>query len=241
MAVPDEATLDALADEAVALGFITGTAAQNLAAWEIAWELAESAIGGATAAANLLTGTDCDVYDRPTGWLDYNETFGYLMLKRPHLISIQSVVINHDLFDCACGNDDVSGCAVVYNSRLGIVRLESCQSPANCSCSAGRPGQVTICASSGLFNTLSDLPQTVKVALALLASWWISLLESGGAEASLGFIDSWRSMDYSESLKFIETSVLGSSPQAAAAWQLLRRYRVVRAVPIRGHYPTQRP
>jgi len=79
----------------------------------------------------------------------------------------------------------------------------------------------------------------VKTALALLASWWISLLSSGGADASSGFVDSWRSMDYSESLKFIETSLLGSSPQAAAAWQLLRRYRVKRAIPIRGHYPTQ--
>jgi len=234
MAVPDEATLQALADEAVILGFITGSAAQNLAAWEIAWELAESAIGG-----NLLTGTDCDVYDRPTGWLDHNETFAYLMLKRPHLVSINSVTINHDLFDCACGTDDVTGCAVVYNSRLAIIRLESCQSPANCSCSSGRPGQVTICATTGLFNTLGDLPQTVKTALALLASWWISLLSSGGADASSGFVDSWRSMDYSESLKFIETSLLGSSPQAAAAWQLLRRYRVKRAIPIRGHYPTQ--
>jgi len=234
MAVPDEATLEALAAEAVALGFITGSEAQNLAAWEIAWELAETAVAG-----NLLTGTDCDVYDRPTGWLDYNEQFAYLMLKRPHLISINSVVINHDLFDCSCGNDDVSGCAVVYNSRLAIVRLESCQSPANCSCSAGRPAQVTICATSGLFNTLGDLPQTVKMAIALLASWWLTVLSSGGADASSGFVDSWRSMDYAESLKFLEKTVLGSSPQALAAWQLLRRYRVVRPVSIRGHYPTQ--
>ena len=59
------------------------------------------------------------------------------------------------------------------------------------------------------------------------------------ATPSSGFVDSWRSMDYSESLKFIETNMLGSSPQAAAAWQLLRRYRVVRAVPVRGYYPTQ--
>jgi len=234
VAVPDDTTLEALADEAVTLGFITGSAAQNLAAWAIAWELGEAAVAG-----NFLTGTDCDVYDRPTGWLDYAENFGYLMLKRPHLVSVDSVTINHDLFDCACGTEDVTGCAVVYNSRLGIVRLESCQSPANCSCSTGRPGQVTICATSGLFNTLGDLPQTVKMALALLASWWLTVLSSGGADASSGFVDSWRSMDYSESLKFIESNVLGSSPQAAAAWQLLRRYRVKRAVAARGHYPTQ--
>ena len=46
-------------------------------------------------------------------------------------------------------------------------------------------------------------------------------------------------MDYHEPLKLIETNVLGSSPQAAAAWQLLRRYRVKRAVSARGYYPTQ--
>lgn len=238
MAVPDQATLQDLLDEAVTLGFMSGTDnAVALASYEIAWEMADRAVG-----TNLLaTGTDCEAYAIPTGWIDHNERFGFIQTNRHHLDSIASVTITHDQFTCDCDEQDVSACAVIYHGLYGHIRLEDCWGPANCACSSsGRPAKVEICATYGLFGTVAELPQSIKTALALIATWWSRVMMSGGADASSGFVDSWRSMDYSESLGFMESNVIGAAPELAAAWLLLRKHRVMRAVGIRGSYPAQR-
>ncbi len=235
MSVPDDATLQAVIDEVAGLGFATGTAAQNLAAMSIAWELAEYAIG-----TNLLTGTACEEYNWPTGWVDWDQPFRMVQLRKTRLTSITSVTIHHELFDCACGEELISGCATIYNHDRSEIALTDCLSPGGlCGCSTQHPFKSEICYVAGLYNTVGDLADSIVTALGLLFSWWFNLLATGGSDASSGFLQSWRSMDYSESYGFITKNIIGTSPQAAAAWMLLRRFRIYRIVAIRGYYPSQ--
>lgn len=239
MSVPDNATLQGLIDDAAALGFMSGTDnAIRLAAYEIAWDMSEYALG-----TNILaTGVDCEIHDRPTGWMDASEPFTMIELNRTDLVSVSTVTLTHDQFACDCDDEDVSACVHIYNQTYGHVRLENCMGPGNCACStAGRPVKAEICYTSGKWGNVADLPQTITMALALIATWWSEVMTSGGALASSGFVDSWRSMDYSESLGFITKNVIGQDPRLAAAWNLIRRWRTLRAISMRSYYPTQPP
>lgn len=220
------------------LGFATGTA--SLAALAVAWELVEYGIG-----TNLLaSGSAGQVCDEehywPTGWVDYDERYRMVVLHKTRLISVDSLTVHHEDFDCSCGVTEADGCATVYNHSRSEIALGDCMGIA-CLCSAPATNRfkIDLCYTAGLYTTLAAFDQSVIMALGLLYSWWLALMESGGATAGSGFINSWRSMDYNESYGFIEKSVVGTSPQAAAAWQLLRRFRIKRAVVIRSHFPAQ--
>lgn len=233
MSVPDSATLDALVTEFAGLGFTTGTAGQNEAALSVAWELAEYAIG-----TNLLTGTVCEEHNWPTGWWDAGVSFPMVQLRKTRLVTLDTVTVHHELYDCECGSEEITGCGTIYNHDRSEVALENCRG--SCRCNT-RPHEfkVEICYTAGLYTNVGAMEQSVKTALALLFSWWFNLLSTGGAEASSGVLTSYRSMDYSESYNLLTATLVGSSPQASAAWILLRKFRVWRAVAMRGYYPSQ--
>src|SRR3990167_10405306 len=170
MTIPSDTVLQAAIAEVVPLGFLSGTSsAIALAAMETAWDLAERGLG-----TNILaTGTVCEVYDRPTGHIDYQERFGFLQLLQTNLVSIASVTITHDQFECDCADEDVSGCAHIYNRLLSHIRLEDCFGPGDCSCAVrGRPSQIQVCYTAGLWGTLADVPRSVLVALGLIGQWY---------------------------------------------------------------------
>lgn len=233
MSIPDDATLTALADEFADLGFTTGTAAQNIAALSVAWELAEYGIG-----TNLLTGTVCEEHNWPTGRWDAHVAFPMVQLRKTRLITLDSVTVHHELYDCECGTQEVTGCATIYHHDRSEVALQNCFA-GGCVCNR-RPHEfkAEICYTAGLYNNIGDMEQSVKTALALLFSWWFNLLATGGADAGSGVVTAWKSMDYSEEFGNIGKNLIGTSPQAAAAWLLLRRFRIVRAVAMRSYYPS---
>jgi len=235
--IPDDGVLQATIDDVIPLGFLSGTASDiALAAMETAWDLAERALGTDL----LATGVACEVYDRPTGHIDYNERFGFLKLRKTHLVTIQSVTVRHDQFECDCADEEVSGCAHIYNERLSHIRLEDCFGPGDCSCAAaGRPSQVEVCYTAGLWGTLAEIPRSVLIALGLISQWYSEVMETSGEQASTAFVDSWRSMDYSESYGFLEKNVIGTSPQLGVAWNLLRRYKIKRGVAMRSYLAAQ--
>lgn len=236
MSVPDDATLDLLIDDMVELGFASGTASQNYAAASIAWELAESAIG-----SNMLTGTATEQVIFPTGWLDVGVPFAMVQLRYTYLVSQPVVIVHHEIYDCECGTEEIAGCGTVFNAQRSEVRLDVRCAAASLHCgTCPHPFMAEVSYVAGVFASYSAIPWSVKVALATLAGWWLRLLTSGGADIASGFVDSWRSMDYNESLKFLQSTVMGSSPEANAAWIILRRLRVVRAKVLRSHLPLQR-
>lgn len=237
MSLPDDATLQDLIDEGALTGFPTGTAAIDLAAISVAWELAESFLS-----TNLLTGTACAEMHWPDGWADFAISFKNAPLPHVRILSIESVSTFED--DCDC---DEPGDIRILDGRRGIVQFCACTNRGcglcillcgiNC---APWTGRVEVCYTCGIWPTLADMDITAKVALWTLASYWANLMSSGGADAASGVIKSWRSMDYNESYDFLTQSELGSSPQAATAWTLLRKYRVMRAVAMRSWFPTKR-
>ena len=238
--IPSDADLQEAIDRAAAMGMmsIDAEAEFMLAAMATAWDMAERAIG-----TNILaTGTDCEAYDRPTGWVDHSERFALLELRKTDLVSIDTVTITHDRFLCDCEDEDVSGCAHIHNERFAHIRVEDCAGPAACSCSTqGRPTQVEICYTAGKWGTVAAIPRPVILALGLAATYWLDVMDTGGEAASSAFIDSWRSMDYSESRGFITKNVMGTHPKLAQAWQILRRHRIMRAPVARGYYHSQPP
>lgn len=235
--VPDSATLESLIAEGNELGFISGTAAVDLAAISVAWELAEAYVG-----TNLLTGTACDEMNWPDGWQDFAMSFKVAPMPRTRLISIDSVTVLDD--ECECSDP---GDIKIVDARRGLVQFCACQGGCGvCDSLCGRgcepwTGRVEVCYTCGIWDSLADMPFTVKSALWLLASWWAGVFTSGGADASSAFLQNWHSMDYGEGFDVTNrSSPLGSSPQAAAAATLLRDWRVIRAVAIRGWYPSKR-
>lgn len=237
--IPSDADLQAAIDLAVGMGMtaLTGTDTEfGLAAMSTAWEMTEDAIK-----TNILaTGTDCEVMDRPTGWNDFSERRSMVQLMKHHLVSVESVTITHDQFECDCDDETVTGCAHIHNEKYSHLRIEDCLGPAACACSrAGRPTQLEICYTAGLWGSVAAIPRTVILALGLAASYWQQVMATGGAAASGGFIDQWRSMDYSESRGLIVKNAMGEHPMLAAAWKILRNHRTVRGVAMRGYYHTQ--
>lgn len=239
--IPPDAVLDTILGEIEAQGFASGTSTgQDLAALSVAWELVEYAIG-----TNLLAsgtaGDQCEEHYWPTGWADAGYAWRMIALNKSRLISLDTITIVHELHDCDCGTEDITGCAIIGNHDRSELKLENCAGPGSCLCAANNsPLRVDVCYKAGLYTTVAAFDRSVITALGLLYSWWLDLLDTGGGSAGSGFIDSWRSMDYSESYKFIEKTLLGASPQSAAAWTLLRRFRIWRAVVLRSSYPIQR-
>lgn len=240
MTVPSDAVLDTILEEIEGLGFATGTAAQNLAALSIAWELAEYGVG-----TNLLAsgtaGDQCEEHYWPTGWVDYDERYRMVVLKKTRLRSVNSVSVVHEEYDCNCTTTEDEGCVTRYNDERSEIALGDCFGflCGGCSAMGTNRFKAEICYTAGLFTTLAEIPFTVISALGFLYSWWLEMLATGGSAAAANTITSWRSMDYNEAYAAIEKSILGSSPQAAAAWVLLRKHRIVRAVVIRSHFPAQ--
>jgi len=233
MTIPNDTVLQDAIDDVIPLGFLSGTSTDiALAAMETAWDLAERGLSTGI----LITGTSCEVYDRPTGHIDYNERFGFLQLQQTNLVSIESVTILHDKFACDCVDQEVAGCAHVYNSLFGHIRVEDCYGPCECACAAtGRPSQIQVCYMAGLWNTLADVPRSVLIALGLIAQWYAEVMETSGEQASTAFVSQWSSMDYSESYDFLEKNIIGTSPQLALAWNNLRRYKTRRGVAMRSY------
>jgi hypothetical protein len=233
MGVPDSATLHSLQAWAESVGFMTGTAAQEDMAWAVAWEGVEEYLS-----TNILTGTVADErHIFPRGFLDYDTNFRYLMLDKTYLQSITSVVVAHDTGSCDCDTDDIAGCVLEYDLRRSIVEVRDAGSAitAGCGClGCGRPAWVDVAYVAGLWNTPADIPDSVKLSLAVLAAEAKDISGSGGANVGAGFVNSWRSMDYSESAGLQATTPLGSSAAANFAYQKLRKYKIRRMVGFRG-------
>ena len=233
MGVPDTATLHALQLEMNNVGFLTGTQAQEDMAWEMGWEDAETFLS-----TNLLTGTVADErHIWPQGWLDYDSNFRFVELRKTHVISITSTTVVHDLGSCSCETDTITGCVILWERRQGVVevRREGLALSAGCCCAAeNKPTNVDVTYVAGIWNTPADLPGTVKMALAILAQEYKELMNTAGATAGAGFVNSWRSMDYSETGGLLSKTVIGASPQANMAARLLRKYKVLRMAAFRG-------
>ncbi len=231
--MPDPAVIDALQLEMNAIGFMTGTsAALDDVAYGMAWEAAEAYLG-----TNLLmTGTDCERHMFPKGWLDFDANFRYLQLNKANLVSVVSATVVHDMASCDCYTDDVTACTLAYDLRQSIVEIRAGAGAiaAGCGCLAcGLPAWVDICYIAGLWASLADMPDGVKVAVAILAQEFQALVGGGGANINASFVTQWSSMDYSETLALVGT-VLGSSAQASMADRLLRPFKVKRMVGFRG-------
>lgn len=231
--LPDTATLHALQLEMNNVGFLTGTQAQEDMAWGMAWEDAETFLS-----TNLLTGTVADErHIWPQGWLDYDSNFRFLQLKRVHVISITTALVVHDLGSCSCETDTITGCIILWRPIAGEVevRREGVALSANCCCAAeNKPTNVDVTYVAGLWNTPADLPDTVKMALAILAREYKQLMDTAGATAGAGFVNQWRSMDYSETGGLLSKTLIGASPEANMAARFLRKYQVRRMVAFRG-------
>ncbi len=234
MAVPDLATLHTLQAEMNNLGFATGTQAVEDSAWSTAWESAEEFVS-----TNLLTGTiSAERHVWPAGWTDYGENFWRMVqLKKTHLTTVTTATIVHDIGSCDCDTDDVTGCVVYYSKERSQVeiRASSASLSAGCGCLlCNKPAYVDFDYVAGLWACVEDLPDKVKLALAVLAKEFKELMETDGASASAAFVDQWSSMDYSEKRGFAAKTSLGASPQANMAARLLKGYRIRRMPALRG-------
>lgn len=234
MTVPDSGTIDALEVELHAIGFLSGTAAAlEDVAVKMAWSAAESYLG-----TNLLTGTVADEqHIWPRGWLDYDPEFRFIQLQKCHVLTITSALVTHDVGTCDCDLTDVAACLLVHNPRTGVVEVRASLGSVASGCSCildSKPVWVTVTYVAGLWNSLGDMPDDVKFAIAILTSEFVALAAGGGAGVNAGFVTQWSSMDYSESLGLLQTSILGSSPAANWALRLLRPYKVRRMVGFRG-------
>jgi hypothetical protein len=233
MGVPDDATLHSLQAWAESVGFTTGTAALEDMAWATAWEGAEDYLS-----TNILTGAIADErHIFPRGFLDYDTNFRYLMLDKTYLQSITSVVVAHDTGSCDCDTDDIVGCVLTYDLKRSIVEVREAGGAiaAGCGClGCGKPAWVDVAYVAGIWNTPADIPISVKMALAVLAAEAKDIAGSGGASVGAGFVNSWRSMDYSESSGLQAKTPLGTSAAANYAYQKLRKYKVRRMAGLRG-------
>jgi hypothetical protein len=241
LAIPDTATLDLLAQDVASLGLPTGTAIQNESALGIAWVLAEQYLN-----TNILTGTVCEQIIFPTGYLDANVAFEMVQLKRTNLCSAPTILVHHELYNCACGTLAHEGCAQVYNAERSLVRIDTkcfgAFGGGTCWTSQGgmtHPYEADVCYVCGKWNTYGDIPGPVKFALGMLGGDYLGAM-LGGGNISAAFVTSWRSMDYNETLGNVTKTILGSSPAAMAAAGILRPYRIQRAVTMRSHNPTRR-
>lgn len=233
MGVPDDATLDSLQVWSASVGFMAGTDAQEDMAWAMAWESVEDYLS-----TNILTGTIADErHVFPRGFLDYNTNFRYLQLDKNYLISITAATVAHDTGRCDCVTDDIAACMLLYDPRRSIVEVRACGSSiaGGCNClGAGLAAWVDVSYVAGIWNTLADIPDTVKMALAVLAQEAKDIAASSGANVGAGFVNSWRSMDYSETVGLQGKTPLGTSAAANYAYQKLRKYKVRRMAAFRG-------
>jgi len=233
MPPPDAGTLHLLQAEMYAVGFATGTVAAEDMAWEAAWEQAETLLG-----TNILTGTVAgERHIWPRGWVDYGTNFRYLQLKKTHLVSVVTCTLTHDLGNCDCGTDDVTACALEYNPRQSIIEVRSSQASISAGCGCvlcNKEAWIDVTYIAGVWNTLADIPATVKLALVTLAQDWKGLMATAGAAAAAAFVDQWSSMDYSERRGLLTKTAAGSSPAANLAAAVFRKYKVSRMVALRG-------
>ena len=124
-----------------------------------------------------------------------------------------------------------------YSLERSEVQLRSTEAAIcqGCSCiRCAMPAYVDVTYTAGIWNALGDLPYDVMVGLAILAKEQRGLAESDGSVMADGFVDEWRSMDYSERRGLLRRTALGSSPSANQAERLLKKYRIRRMVGFRS-------
>jgi hypothetical protein len=233
MPPPDAGTLHAFQAEMYAVGFPTGTAAVDDMAWEAAWDGAETLLG-----TNLLTGTvGPERHIWPRGWVDWDTPYRYLQLAKTYLVSVTTATLTHDLGECDCGTDDVSACVLPYDLRRSVVEVRPTDAGicAGCGCVlCNKEAWIDVTYVAGVWNTLGDIPATVKLAIATLAQEWKQIMATAGASAASALVTQWSSMDYSETKGLQVKTAAGPSPAANLAAGVFRRYKVNRMVGLRG-------
>lgn len=183
----------------VKYGGVTGTATttQITSAMQVAWEKIEEEIG------TFLQPTD--VSDEVHPW----PHVGMLQLANTNVISMSSVIAKHDENTCTCTVTDVTGCSILIDAELGIVNVKECyrsENPcARCVCASGGWGKWAVI--SYRCGLTCPPEEKLQLALVLLAKSYLAVMTGGMDEfGELKEVETWRSMDYSESYKASDKS-----------------------------------
>lgn len=167
---------------------------------------------------------------------------GRIMLDKSYLVAVTGVVAQHDGNTCDCDWTDVTGCSKVVDNKNAVIDVEECLHGTGCaSCSCPGPGRgwgtmALVSYTAGL----SSLDDSDKLALVLLAKEFLTIITTTEDEfAAIKEIQSWRSMDYSETYAKADAASphMGANSRSELARKLLRRHRVKRAVDAFGNRP----
>jgi len=165
-----------------------------------------------------------------------------LQLKKRRIISIDTVTSLHYL-DCDCEWETETECAVTYDALQGIVFAVAyaafpCCTVRGCWCGCTCPARIRIVYTAGFpsgYFTGSKVGSVFRMAICQIARWALDATTSLTAEGEKD-LQSWSSMDYSESFGAAADWVAGVSadPRVRQALNLLKMIKKKRFLGITG-------
>lgn len=165
-----------------------------------------------------------------------------IMLLRPRIITVDSILALHDYGDCDCEWTELTGCAFVHDARLSIIRVRTCAQASSCWSACDCPRRVRITYTSGFAAAdaaaTTVLGRKLRMAIALQAAALVRNLNHY-TEGTMA-VKSWSSLGYSETRDFVRTAsgkLLGQSLLSQQAADILAPLLIRRKGPviIRGH------
>jgi hypothetical protein len=150
-----------------------------------------------------------------------------LLLTRPRVVSVDTVLARHDAGTCDCAWTDLTACAFLLDAKVGIVHFRSCAWAGGCwvNCRCPQRIQITYTAGFAAADLTADQPagRRLRLAIALQARAHLELTDfySEGNAA----VSSYSSLGYSEKREFVRSATgrkLGLSALSQAAADVLR-------------------
>lgn len=218
----------------------TGTATSEAA--QLAIDLAEGDISSALGYPVDDDGTPTFVSHQTTEEWPWPWPNRAMKLRRPRIITVDSVYALHDTGDCDCEWTSLSACAFIFNADKGVVHFRSCEWVCQCWAQCTCPERVRVTYTSGwtAAQVLSTTPlgQRLRLAIALQARHYLNLTDfwTAGSVA----LKSLSTMGHSQAFDFVRSSVgkqLGQSVLCQNAADILTPLIPTRGGPvmIRGH------
>lgn len=218
----------------------TGTMPEE--AVQVAIDMAEGAISAALGYPMADDGSPTFVAYQDTEEWPWPWPNRAITLMRPRIIAVDSVLALHDYYDCDCDWTELTGCAFVYDARLAVIKVRSCEQASSCWHSCDCPHRVRVAYTSGFAAAdvvdTTPLGRRLRMAIALQAASLMRNMDHY-TEGTVA-IKSWSSLGYSETRDLLRSAAgtkLGQSILSQQAADLLNPLLIRRKGPviIRGH------
>lgn len=150
-----------------------------------------------------------------------------IKLKKPRVISIDTVLGLHDSASCDCEWTELTACAFLFDSEKAIIHVRTCESALRCwkRCDCPHRARVTYTAGFAAADVTADTAtgRRLRAAIALQARAYLNLLDfyTDGDVAAKSF----SSLGYNETRDFVRTAAgrrLGLSTLSQQAADMLK-------------------